>query len=50
MTTSTRNTIWLLTAGAFFAFFVFGFSDNLKGPVLPALLQDLQINYARQLA
>lgn len=46
MTTSTRNTIWLLTAGAFFAFFVFGFSDNLKGPVLPALLQDLKINYA----
>lgn len=42
---SPKN-IWLLTAGAFFAFFVFGFSDNLKGPVLPALLQDLQFNYA----
>ncbi len=46
MTTHTKNTIWLLTIGAFFAFFVFGFSDNLKGPVLPALLQDLQINYS----
>jgi FHS family glucose/mannose:H+ symporter-like MFS transporter len=38
--------IWLITAGAFFAFFVFGFSDNLKGPTLPALLADLHINYA----
>jgi fucose permease len=46
MTTHTKNTIWLLTIGAFFAFFVFGFSDNLKGPVLPALLQDLHFNYA----
>jgi fucose permease len=36
----------LLTAGVFFAFFVFGFSDNLKGPVLPALLDDLRLNYA----
>jgi MFS transporter, FHS family, glucose/mannose:H+ symporter len=38
--------IWFLTAGAFFAFFVFGFTDNLKGPALPALLQDLQFNYS----
>ena len=35
-----------MTIGAFFAFFVFGFSDNLKGPVLPALLQDLRFNYS----
>jgi len=40
------KTVWLLTAGAFFAFFLFGFSDNLKGPVLPALLQDMDFNYA----
>ena len=33
--------LWLLTAGGFFAFFVFGFVDNLKGPTLPALLRDL---------
>jgi fucose permease len=46
MSTHSKNTIWLLTIGAFFAFFVFGFSDNLKGPVLPALLQDLHFNYS----
>jgi len=46
MTTLTKRTIWLLTLGAFFAFFVFGFSDNLKGPILPALLQDLNLNYS----
>jgi fucose permease len=46
MNTNSKNTIWLLTIGAFFAFFVFGFSDNLKGPVLPALLQDLHFNYS----
>ncbi|MEI7848516.1 MAG: MFS transporter [Chloroflexota bacterium] len=46
MTSHTKNTFWLLTAGVFFAFFVFGFTDNLKGPVLPALLQDLKLNYA----
>ena len=43
---NSKNTIWLLTIGAFFAFFVFGFSDNLKGAVLPALLQDMKFNYA----
>lgn len=42
----SSKTVWLLTAGAFFAFFLFGFSDNLKGPVLPALLQDMDFNYA----
>lgn len=36
---------WLWTAAAFFAFFVFGFSDNLKGAILPALLQELRIDY-----
>jgi fucose permease len=46
MTTNSKNTIWLLTIGAFFAFFVFGFSDNLKGPALPALLQELHFNYS----
>ena len=46
MTQNSQKTIWLLTAGAFFAFFVFGFTDNLKGPALPALLQDLHFNYS----
>ena len=46
MKSRSNNTILLLTIGAFFAFFVFGFSDNLKGPVLPTLLQDLKFNYS----
>ena len=46
MKSYSKSTIWLLTIGTFFAFFVFGFSDNLKGPVLPALLQDLKFNYS----
>jgi FHS family glucose/mannose:H+ symporter-like MFS transporter len=46
MNKTSPKIIWLLTAGAFFAFFVFGFTDNLKGPALPALLQDLHFNYS----
>ena len=42
-----RQMIALITNGAFFAFFIFGFMDNLKGPALPALLQDLSLNYAQ---
>lgn len=30
----------LLTAGGFLSFFVFGFIDNLKGPLLPEVLRD----------
>ncbi len=37
----------LITACVFFAFFLFGFTDNMKGPALPALLQDLNFNYAQ---
>lgn len=43
----TSSHIWLLTAGGFFAFFVFGFVDNLKGPTLPALLRDLNFSYSQ---
>ena len=39
--------IWLLTAGGFYAFFIFGFVDNLKGPTLPALLRDLNFSYSQ---
>ena len=39
--------LWLLTAGGFYAFFVFGFVDNLKGPTLPALLRDLNLSYGQ---
>ncbi|MFN8439377.1 MAG: MFS transporter [Caldilineaceae bacterium] len=39
--------VWLLTAGGFFAFFTFGFVDNIKGPALPSLLQDLNYSYSQ---
>lgn len=42
---SSKNTIFLLTAGCFLSFFVFGFTDNLKGPTLPAMLAELNITY-----
>lgn len=41
----SKITILLLTAGCFLSFFVFGFTDNLKGPTLPAMLSELNINY-----
>jgi MFS transporter, FHS family, glucose/mannose:H+ symporter len=41
----TKITVFLLTAGCFLAFFVFGFTDNLKGPTLPAMLAELNISY-----
>lgn len=42
---SSKTTIFLLTAGCFLSFFVFGFTDNLKGPTLPAMLTELNITY-----
>ncbi len=44
-TATSKNTILLLTAGCFLSFFVFGFTDNLKGPTLPAMIAELNINY-----
>jgi fucose permease len=41
----SKITIFLLTAGCFLSFFVFGFTDNLKGPTLPAMLAELNISY-----
>jgi fucose permease len=41
----SKTTIYLLTAGCFLSFFVFGFTDNLKGPTLPAMLAELNISY-----
>ena len=35
----------LLTAICFFAFFIFGVTDNLKGPTLPPMLAELNIDY-----
>ena len=39
--TNTR----LLTAACFFAFFIFGVTDNLKGPTLSPMLAELNIDY-----
>ncbi len=39
--------LWLATAGGFFSFFAFGFVDNIKGPALPSLLQDLNLSYSQ---
>jgi len=36
-----------ITAGCFFAYLIFGFADNIKGPTLPALLSDLHLNYSQ---
>ena len=41
----SKTTIFLLTAGCFLSFFVFGFTDNLKGPTLPAMLAELNFSY-----
>jgi FHS family glucose/mannose:H+ symporter-like MFS transporter len=38
--------IKLTTYGAFLSFFLFGFADNLKGPTLPVLLDDLDFSYS----
>lgn len=35
----------LLTSVCFFAFFLFGLTDNLKGPTLPLMLAELKIDY-----
>jgi MFS transporter, FHS family, glucose/mannose:H+ symporter len=44
-TKPSKTVIFLLTAGCFLAFFVFGFTDNLKGPTLPPMLAELNITY-----
>lgn len=38
------KTTRLLTIGAFFSFFIFGFVDNLKGAILPELLASLALS------
>ena len=37
----------IVTIAAFFAFFIFGFADNLKGPLLPVLLEEFSLSYAQ---
>lgn len=46
MKTPSKNiNVILLTAICFFAFFIFGITDNLKGPTLPSMLAELNIDY-----
>ena len=40
-----RTSTKLITAGCFLSFFVFGFVDNLKGPLLPELLRNGEVSY-----
>jgi fucose permease len=42
---SSKTAIFLLTAGCFLTFFVFGFTDNLKGATMPAILAELNLSY-----
>ncbi len=46
MQNASQLKIILITSICFLAFFLFGFTDNLKGPTLPAMLAELNINYA----
>lgn len=39
----SASRIRILTAGGFLSFFVFGFADNLKGAILPELLESLSL-------
>ena len=47
MTLKEKQTTLIVTIGAFFAFLIFGFTDNLKGPILPVLLEDFSLSYAQ---
>ncbi|MDA3940309.1 MAG: MFS transporter [Spirochaetia bacterium] len=37
----------IITIGTFFAFLIFGFADNLKGPLIPVLLEEFTLSYAQ---
>src|SRR5690606_16987811 len=45
MENNNTNHSRLLTAACFFAFFIFGITDNLKGSTLPPMLAELNIDY-----
>ncbi len=44
MQQTSKTIIFLLTAGCFLVFFVFGFTDNLKGITMPAMMDEMHIN------
>ena len=37
----------LLTFGGFLSFFIFGFVDNLKGPLLPEMIRTGELSYSQ---
>ncbi len=45
MNPSNKQLNIIITAGAFLAFAIFGFMDNLKGPLLPVLLTEFNLSY-----
>lgn len=47
MILKVKQTTCIVTIGAFFAFFIFGFTDNLKGPILPVLLEEFSLSYVQ---
>ncbi len=47
MILKSSRTVFIVTIGAFFAFLIFGFADNLKGPILPVLLEEFNLSYAQ---
>lgn len=47
MTLKDKHIARIVTVGAFFGFFIFGFSDNLKGPMLPVLMEGFGLSYAQ---
>lgn len=46
MQKASKYPVLIITSICFLAFFLFGFTDNLKGPTLPSMLAELNINYA----
>ncbi len=42
-----KNPKILFTLGGFWAFFGFGFIDNLKGPLLPEMVRSGRFDYAQ---
>ncbi len=47
MILKNKQTTLIVTIGAFYAFLIFGFADNLKGPILPVLLDEFSLSYAQ---
>lgn len=41
-----KSNKWTITVGCFMSYFLFGFIDNMKGPILPMLLSDMNYSYS----